>query len=98
MTARKIHQLAPDAFHAIAEELGLADDLLMDAEVLFVAEARADLARAQSILDRIEGDQEGRCAIVDAEAYVKDWARDLMIKVLCRLEARPHTQFHALSA
>lgn len=45
MSVRIIEQLAPQAFHAAAEELGLADDLLIDAETIFVEEAKADMAR-----------------------------------------------------
>lgn len=98
MTVRMIPELAPEAFHAVAEELGLADDLLMDAEVVFVEEAKADMARAQSILDRIENGHDEAFGFTDAETYVRDWARDIMVKVLFRLETRPHDQFHALSA
>ena len=70
------------------------EDLLMDAEVVFVEEAKADMARAQSVLDRIESEHDVACA----EAFVRDWARHLMVKVLCRLETRPHQQFRALTA
>jgi len=102
MTIRMIQQLAPEAFHAVAEELGLADDLLMDAEVVFVEEAKAELARAQPILDRIGGNEADLSfspeAEAAAEAFVRDWARNLMVKVLCRLETRPHDLYRALSA
>ena len=98
MTVRMIQHLVPEAFHAIAEELGLADDLLMDAEVVFVEEAKAELTRTPSILDRLESGDEAENDSTDIEAYVRDWARNLMVKVLCRLETRPHDLFRALSA
>lgn len=44
MSVRMIERLAPQAFQAIAEELGLADELLIDAETVFVEEAKADMA------------------------------------------------------
>ena len=53
MSLRMIEYLAPQAFHAAAEELGLSDDLLMDAETVFVEEAKADMAKALPALGHI---------------------------------------------
>ena len=53
MSIRMIEQLAPQAFQAAAEELGLADDLLIDAETVFVEEAKADMANALPTLANI---------------------------------------------
>ena len=53
MSVRMIEQLAPQAFRAAAEDLGLADDLITDAETLFVEEARADMAKALPNLAKI---------------------------------------------
>lgn len=91
MSVCMMEQLAPEAFYAVAEELGLDDDLLMDAEVVFVEEAKADIARPHAAFEGMESRH-------DAEAFMRDWARGLMVKVLCRLETRPHVQFRALSA
>ncbi len=94
MSTHGTEHWAPKAFHAIAEELGLADDLLLDAEVLFVEEARADLARACSL---ISGSEQGDDGLADAEALIREWAWTIMTRVLCRLEARPSLQFSALA-
>lgn len=91
MSVRLMERLVPEAFYAVAEELGIDDDLLMDAEVVFVEEAKADIARPHGAFEGMENVQ-------DIQAFMRDWARDLMTKVLCRLETRPHDQFHALSA
>lgn len=53
MSVRMIERMAPQAFQAAAEELGLTDDLLGDAETLFVEEARAEMAKAMPDLARI---------------------------------------------
>ncbi len=53
MSVRMIEQLAPQAFHAAAEDLGLAGDLMIDAETLFVEEARADMAKTLPNLAKI---------------------------------------------
>lgn len=53
MSVRMIEQLAPQAFQAAAEDLGLADELKTDAEILFVEEARAEMANALPSLARI---------------------------------------------
>lgn len=45
MTVRIIEQLAPQAFHAAVQDVGLSEDLRIDAEVLFVSEAKADMAK-----------------------------------------------------
>ena len=56
MSVRMIEHLAPQAFQAAAEELGLADDLMIDAETLFVEEAKADMAEAMPGLAQIYAD------------------------------------------
>jgi hypothetical protein len=66
MSVRIIEQLAPQAFHAAAAELGLADDLLIDAETIFVEEAKADMARTLPKL-----------ANIYAEHYSADELREL---------------------
>lgn len=53
MSVRMIQHLAPQAFQAAADELGLADELLLDAETLFVEEAKADMAEAMPNLAKI---------------------------------------------
>ena len=91
MSVRLMERLVPEAFYAVAEELGLDDNLLMDAEVVFVEEAKADIARPHGAFEALGNGQ-------DPKDFMRDWARGLMAKVLCRLETRPHDQFHALSA
>lgn len=53
MSVRMIEHLAPLAFQAAAEELGLANELLTDAETLFVEEAKTDMAKAMPSLAKI---------------------------------------------
>jgi len=53
MSIRMIEYLAPQAFQAAAEELGLSDELMMDAETVFVEEAKADMAKALPALSNI---------------------------------------------
>ncbi len=112
MSVRMFEHLAPQAFQAAAEELGLDGDLLIDAETLFVEEARANMADALPNLADIYAEHYtpeelrelaafyetplGRKMLMvepkilaDWETFSRDWARSLMAKVLCRLEARP---------
>jgi hypothetical protein len=121
MSVRIIEHLAPQAFQAAAEELGLADELLADAETLFVEEAKADMAKAMPDLAKIyaqhysPAELQALAAFYDSplgrkmlmvepkimsdwEAFTRDWAHALMVKVLCRLETRPADQYRALSA
>jgi len=121
MSIRMIEHLAPQAFQAAAEELGLADDLLIDAEPLFVEEAKKDMAEAMPNLAQIYAEHYsptelrelaafyetplGKKMLLveprilnDWEAFSRDWARSLMVKVLCRMETRPADQFSVLSA
>jgi hypothetical protein len=53
MSIRMIEYLAPQAFHTAASELGLADDVMLDAETVFVEEAKADMAKALPALGTI---------------------------------------------
>ena len=118
MSVRMIEQLAPQAFQAAAEELGLADDLLMDAETVFVEEAKADMANALPTLANIyakhftpeelrelaafyETPLGQKMLMVepriydDWQTFSLDWARNIMAKVLARLEAKPAGPFRA---
>lgn len=78
MSVRMIEQLAPRAFQAAAEDLGLAGEPMIDAKTLFVEQAKAVMARVLPKLAKILRSALHACRTRSARCVLRDtaWQKD----------------------